>query len=261
MDIETALAPPEGSLSEATIAVVGAGGKKTTLYTLAGRLQRAVVTASVRIPIFDPQVTTLSVSEEPVAELETVEEDQFPLGLVPKQERDDRYLGYDPTVVDEIVAAHDGPVLIKADGARSREFKAPDEREPQIPASTDIVVPIASVDAVGEPLTDVSIHRPEQVVSVAREAGIHTGVGEPVTPEIIGTVLASETGGLKDIPADATPIPLINKVDTEADASLARDIAAVVHEQANVDRVILASMRDGSVTDSVTSHSSSGHSS
>ncbi len=255
MDIETALAPPEGSLSEATVAVVGAGGKKTTLYTLADRLQRAVVTASVRIPLFDPQVTTLSISEDPVPELKATDDNEFPLGLVPKQERDDRYLGYDPTVVDKIARAHDGPVLIKADGARSREFKAPDEREPQIPATTDVVVPIASVDAVGTPLTDASVHRPERVVTVAREVGIDAGLGDPVTPEIIGTVLASEAGGLKHIPADATPIPLINKVDTEADAALAGDIAAVVHERATVDRVILASMRDGTVKDSVSSPS------
>jgi hypothetical protein len=41
---------------DATVCVVGAGGKKSTLFALADRLDRPVVTASVRIPIFDDRV-------------------------------------------------------------------------------------------------------------------------------------------------------------------------------------------------------------
>jgi hypothetical protein len=48
---------PEALAAESGLTcVVGAGGKKTTLYTLADRLDRAVVTATVRIPIFDAEV-------------------------------------------------------------------------------------------------------------------------------------------------------------------------------------------------------------
>ena len=251
MDIETALAPAGMSLSDATVAVVGAGGKKTTLYTLASRLSNAVVTASVRIPIFDPHVSVVSVTQDPVARLETASAEEFPLGLVPEREREDRYLGYESAVVTDLGSTHDGPVLVKADGARSREFKAPDDREPQIPAASDVVIPIASVDVVGEPLTEATVHRPERVVAVAREAGLDVTVGTTVTPELVGTVLASDTGGMKDIPADATPVPLVNKVDTDAALSVARGIANTVHDCAAVDNVVLASMRDGTVRDVV----------
>ena len=235
-----------------TTCLVGAGGKKTTLYALADRLDRAVLTATVRIPIFDREVAAVRVAENPVAALDEIAAgerggptggaESFPLGLVPERERDDRYRGYDPAVVDEIGTAHDGPVLVKADGARTRRLKAPNEREPQVPASADRVVPVASAGAVGEPLTAETVHRPERVASIADAA-----VGDPITPELVGRVLAHERGGLKGVPDGATPIPLVNAVDDAADEAAGREIARVVHERAAVPRVVLARMIDGEI--------------
>ena len=241
-----------------TTCLVGAGGKKTTLYALAARLDRAVLTATVRIPIFDREVAAVRVTGDPVAALDAVAArggaassgtdapgsaaESFPLGLVPERERDDRYRGYDPAVVDEVGAAHDGPVLVKADGARARLFKAPNEREPQIPSSADRVVPVASAGAVGEALTAETVHRPERVAAIADAA-----VGDEITPELVGRVLAHERGGLRGIPDGATPIPLVNAVDDADDEANARAIARVVHERADVSRVVLARMIEGEI--------------
>jgi probable selenium-dependent hydroxylase accessory protein YqeC len=225
-----------------TTCLVGAGGKKTTLYALAGRLDRAVLTATVRIPIFDREVAAVRVTGDPVAALGDLAAGSFPLGLVPERERDDRYRGYDPAVVDEIGAAHEGPVLVKADGARTRLLKAPNGREPQIPASADTVVPVASVGAVGEPLTAEAVHRPERVAAIADAA-----VGDEITPELVGRVLAHERGGLKGTPDGATAIPLVNAVDDADDEATAREIARVVHERADVPRVVLARMIEGEI--------------
>lgn len=229
-----------------TTCLVGAGGKKTTLYALADRLDRAVLTATVRIPIFDREVAAVRVTGDPVAALGDFDDRDaaFPLGLVPERERDDRYRGYDPSVVDEIGAAHDGPVLVKADGARTRLLKAPNEREPQVPAGADRVVPVASVGAVGEPLTAETVHRPERVAALTDAA-----LGDEITPELVGRVLAHEDGGLRGVPAGATVIPLLNAVDDAADAAAARTVARVVRERATVSRVVLARMIDGEVVD------------
>ncbi|WP_096391616.1 selenium cofactor biosynthesis protein YqeC [Halopenitus persicus] len=239
---------------DAAVAVVGAGGKKTTMYALANRLDRAVVTATVRIPIFDPHVGSVSVTAEPTERLDrstsetgpaeggasepetTTPRVEFPLGLVPAREREDRYLGYDRETVSRIVDSHDGPVLIKADGARTREFKAPGESEPQIPDGVDVVVPVASVAVVGEPLTEDLVHRPERVVDVARGAGLDVAIGDTVTPELVGTVLASPAGGLAGVPEGACVIPLLNKVDDDDAAATAREIAAVVRDRMAVRR-------------------------
>jgi probable selenium-dependent hydroxylase accessory protein YqeC len=233
MDIVEALDARSG-----TTCAVGAGGKKTTLYALAARLDRAVVTATVRIPIFDSQVSSVLVTEDPVSALSAVE--AWPVGVVPERERDDRYRGYDGATIDAIAESDvAGSVLVKADGARMREFKAPDEDEPQPPARTDTVVPIASAHVVGEPLTEEHVHRPERVATIADIA-----VGETVRTSHVAAVLASERGGLKDVPPGATAIPLINKVDDAADERVGRDIADEILARADVPRVVLARMKN-----------------
>ncbi len=232
MDIVDALEARRG-----TTCVVGAGGKKTTMATLAARLNRAVVTATVRIPLFSEWVADVVVTEDPVAAIERAGADDWPLGLVPEQERPDRYYGYDRAVVDRIgETGH--PTLVKADGARMRRFKAPAEHEPQLPATTDVVVPIASVHVVGEPLTDERVHRVDRVAEITGRAP-----GDDIRPVDVARVLASDAGGLKDVPEGATPIPLLNMVDDETLAETAREVAAELHDLADVPRVVLAELR------------------
>ena len=230
MDLTTAL-----DARDATVCVVGAGGKKSTLFALADRLDRPVVTASVRIPIFDDRVAAVRVTEDPVTALDEAGPDDWPLGLVPERERSDRYLGYDAETVAEIADAAPGATLAKADGARLREFKAPGDHEPQIPSNADVVVPIASAHVVGEPLTEELVHRPEEVAAITGRE-----VGDEIRPADVATVLASPAGGLKGVPGGATAIPVVNKVDDEADADAARAIAGEILHRANVPRVVLA---------------------
>jgi len=226
--------------ADGLVCVVGAGGKKTTLYALADQLERAVVTATVRIPIFDPHVAEVVVTEDPIGEL--LLQDAWPLGLVPEREFEDRYRGYDPDTVTDLSRAHDGPVLVKADGARMREFKAPAANEPQIPDTADTVIPVGSAHAVGEPLAEETVHRPERVAALTG-----ADIGDEVTAEMVGQVLAHPDGGLKDAPPGATVIPLVNKVDDEDDERVAREIGETVLNEANrsiVPRVVLARMAD-----------------
>ncbi|GGK76347.1 selenium cofactor biosynthesis protein YqeC [Haloarcula sebkhae] len=214
---------------------VGAGGKKTTMAALAARLERAVVTATVRIPIFDGWVADVVVTETPQTAIDTAS--TWPLGVVPVQERPDRYRGYDPETVADL-ADIEHPILVKADGARMREFKAPSDREPQLPSTASTVVPIASAHVVGEPLTDDIVHRVDEVAAI-------TGLdpGDEIRPRDVATVLASDQGGLKDVPADATAVPLLNMVDDEGLEASARTVAEAIHDRVDVPRVVLAEMR------------------
>ena len=165
--------------------------------------------------------------------------DAWPLGLVPEREREDRYLGYDVEAIDELAAAGVADrVLVKADGARSRLLKAPADHEPQLPESTDVVIPIASVRAVGKPLVDRHVHRPERVAAITGRP-----VGEPIEPIDVARVLASADGGLAGVPAGATVVPLLNAVDDERLCEVAERIAREILALADgVERVVLARM-------------------
>lgn len=232
MDIVAALHADEG-----ICCVVGAGGKKTTLYALANRLSRAVVTATVRIPPFESHVAELQVTEQPAQAIATAE--RWPLGLVASQDGPDRYGGYDPAVVDAMADGRAAPILVKADGARMRSLKAPGPDEPQLPARAATVIPIASVRVVGEPLTAELVHRVDRVAAIT-----DIDPGDPITPEAVATVLTHEQGGWKGVPPGATVVPLLNKVDTPALRDVGESVAAAIHERRSVDQVVLAAMRE-----------------
>lgn len=239
MDLVAALAV------EGVVAVVGAGGKKSTIYELAARLDRAVVTATVRIPIFDAEVARVVVTDEPAESIATNTE--WPLGVVPERERRDRYRGYDVSTVADLAGADVDAVLVKADGARTRLLKAPDAREPQIPGTADTVIPVASARVVGKPLDASSVHRPERVAAVAGIDG-----GDDVTAEDVAAVLASEHGGLKDVPTGATVVPVVNMADDETYRRTAREVAAgVLARTSRVDRVAITRMDRGELVEVV----------
>lgn len=219
------------------VCAVGAGGKKTLTYTLAERVERAAVTATVRIPIFDDHVADVAVTDDPAGVVgETTE---WPVGVVPERERTDRYRGYETERIADLADAGADAVLVKADGARTRRLKAPGDHEPQIPDCADVVVPIASVRAVGEPLTDDVAHRPERVAALTGRP-----VGDEIRPADVATVLAHPEGGLKDVPPGATVVPLVNMADDASLVQTATGIAQGVHERADVPRVVVTSLKD-----------------
>jgi probable selenium-dependent hydroxylase accessory protein YqeC len=226
--------------ADGIVSVVGAGGKKSTMYALADRIDRAVVTATVRIPIFDPHVDAVVVTEEPASTVAGTGGTDWPLGLVSAREREDRYRGYDPATIEAIHATGESDaVLVKADGARMRRLKAPGENEPRIPRATDTVLPVASARVVGKPLTDEHVHRVDRVSAITgREAG------EKLEPADVAGVLASEDGGLAGVPDDATVVPVINMIDDADLEAVGREVAEAVLRGGAVDRVVLARMID-----------------
>jgi probable selenium-dependent hydroxylase accessory protein YqeC len=232
MDLVAALGADHG-----LTCVVGAGGKKSTLYALAAHIPRAVVTATVRIPIFDGQVAAVHVTDDPVAAVRDATE--WPVGVVPEREGD-RYIGYDPETVSAIAAADVADaVLVKADGARTRWLKAPNDTEPQLPSAVDTVVPIASVRVVGEALSPEHVHRPERVAAI-------TGLdpGDRIEAADVAAVLASDRGGRKGVPPGATVVPLLNMVDDASLEAVGREIAVEILDRTNVPRVVLARLLD-----------------
>ena len=227
----------ELGLDSGLTAVVGAGGKKSTMYTAAPAIDRAVVTTAVRIPPFEESVAELYETTDPLSALQRVEE--WPVGLVPRYE-EKRYLGYD---YETIAAIADSPipdaVLVKADGARNREFKVPGADEPKIPPAVDRVLGLVSTQVVGQPLTEDFVHRVDRVAAL-------TGLsrGEPITTDAVATVLSSPEGTEKNVPASAEYVPVLNKVDDDSALETAREIADKVLDRSRADRVALTQLLD-----------------
>jgi probable selenium-dependent hydroxylase accessory protein YqeC len=196
------------------VAFVGAGGKKTAI----GRLLEQAE-ALGRTAVYTTTTHTPPLADAPVVladgPVEALGRADLPVTLAAERVADpdraaEKVRGFDPETVDQVAASGQvGWVLVKADGARRREFKAPGPDEPVVPARSSHVVPVASVQAVGEPIEAPIVHRPERVATIAGSS-----VGEPVTPDVVGRVLGSEAGGLKGVPEGAAVTPVVNKADT-----------------------------------------------
>jgi molybdenum cofactor cytidylyltransferase len=130
--------------------------------------------------------------------------------------------GVPPDILDALAATGRFDLIInEADGSRMRSFKAPASHEPVIPAGTTIVTPVVGVDILGQPLDDEAVHRAALVSQLSGAV-----MGQPVTAETIVTVMGHPGGGLKNVPARARVIPLLNKVEGPVELTAARRIAA-----------------------------------
>jgi len=222
MDLAAAL----GLGSSAAVAFVGAGGKKTAMgqLTTEGTDEGYDVgyTTTTAMPPPPDLPLTLTDPDGWRTDLKT----RDPPIAVARDEVDDparvdrKVRGFEASMMEQLSEAglFDW-LLVKADGARKREFKAPGVGEPVVPSTATHVVPVASVAAVGEALTTDVVHQPERVADIT---GLR--VGDTITAAAIGTVLTHPEGGLRNAPAEASVIPLVNKADTEPQRRIATDV-------------------------------------
>jgi probable selenium-dependent hydroxylase accessory protein YqeC len=222
MDLASALELGE----EECVSFVGAGGKKTAMAELVRegteRDRSVGYTTTTHMPPPDVPLVVAHRSEI----VERVQKHTPPVAFasrwVKRPERvPEKVRGFEPGVVDSLVGTFDW-LAVKADGARQREFKTPGADEPVVPDRTTLVVVVASVQAVDEPLTAKRVHRPELTADLAGLA-----VGDKLTPAAAGAVLASEDGGLRKVPTGSDAVVMVNKADSRS----ARETATTVVEQ------------------------------
>ncbi len=206
------------------VAITGAGGKTTTMYTLASELalrgKRVITTTTTQIFYPEPDETdTLIVASETYALLKTIDEawqQYHRLTVAGTVLRTNKLAGLQPEQPYELLVKGGADVVIvEADGARHRMIKAPAEHEPVIPLQTNVALLLMSAEAINQPLSDRIAHRPERVATVT---GIN--VGDVLTPAVIVRLITSEQGALKHIPETAKAYLLITHASMAQKAAI-----------------------------------------
>lgn len=230
------------------VAFVGGGGKTTAMFRLAEELvqagQRVITTTTTRI--FAAQIALapahFAVEFAPVdwtPILNALDQHQHVLITGQVDSESGKAFGIDPTLISSLsrlpnVAA----VLNEADGSRMRPFKAPAAHEPVIPIESTLIVPVVGADVFGEPLTEERVHRVERVSELTGAP-----LGTPITPALVAQILTHPLGGLKNIPASARVMPLINKVESPEQLSAARATAKFLLNHPAIDAVLLGAVK------------------
>jgi molybdenum cofactor cytidylyltransferase len=211
------------------ITFTGAGGKTSALRRLQAELTGQipfVITTTTHIgqdQFSDFASHLVDEGDLDLAEIAAkLEESGRLLWTGPAQPEESKWRGIAPERIDAfkpMAAGLGAVILVEGDGARRRLLKAPAAHEPVIPGSTDVVVPLAHLDAVGQPLDETSVHRPELVAAATSlELGGTIGAGHLIE------LLTSNQGGLKGVPSGAEVRLVLNGV-SEGREDLARAIA------------------------------------
>jgi molybdenum cofactor cytidylyltransferase len=248
---------------EEVVSFVGAGGKTTAalrlMEELAGIGKRVVFTTTTKIlePIpREDEYLLLAEEEEALAQVRELlarypkvflaqcrleEVDPAALGESDRDYpmRPNKLEGVSPFLVDRLSQRlSETVILVEADGARHHALKAPAAHEPLVPASTTILAPMADLTVLGKPLAEEHVHRPELVAGLTGAAG-----GQPVTVEMVATVLSHPQGSLKGLPEHARAVPILNQMEQARHLDEACDIAHLILRNERIKRVVIASLR------------------
>jgi probable selenium-dependent hydroxylase accessory protein YqeC len=225
------------------IAITGAGGKTTTMYTLASDLaqrgNRVITTTTTQIFYPEPDETDLLiVASETDVLLKTIGEawqQCHRITVAGTVLRKEKLAGLQPEQPYELlVKSGADAVIVEADGARHRMIKAPAEHEPVIPLQTNVALLMMSAEAINQPLSERIAHRPELVAKVT---GIN--MGDVLSPAVIARLMTSEQGALKHIPETSKAYLLITHASMAPKAEI-RELVSLVRCSTRITDVLIS---------------------
>ena len=226
--------------------LVGAGGKTTAMYRLGHELAaqgwRVVTTTTTMIrPPSPDQTANLIVTDRLEQALILVQEAFRRRRLVTlaahRLQAENKLRGIDPAWILGLLPLADA-IIVEADGARGLPLKAPAAHEPVIPDRTTLLVPVVGISAVGQLLTEGTVHRPEFVAELSGLA-----LGQVIQPSTLAALLVHPRGALKGAPERARVVPLVNQVCDEQTLAAARQVAAgALRATPRIERVLLSAV-------------------
>ena len=200
-----------GVVSGDIVAYVGAGGKSSAILQTAHELRETdtkvlvvpttkmfiseaervgpILTAEDRAVLRSKVVKTLAREEAVVAGSSLLSHE--------------RVGGVEPGWVP-FLAPEDGVTLVEADGARRRSLKGTAAHEPLFPQGATLVVVVGGIRALGQPVDEEHVHRPEVFSNLTGIGAEHT-----IDAEAFARALLA---GLRNAPGGARKVALLTGV-------------------------------------------------
>lgn len=234
------------------ISLVGAGGKTTTMFTLAQELKTmgksvlvTTTTAIYRptpsqydnIIIGDVLLMDALIENSPSATLTLT-------GIVvfgSKVSSEGKLLGLDSLYIDKIFEKNIFDfILVESDGSKRKPIKAPAQHEPIIPKLSTKVIGLIGMDALGKKINNENVHRPEIFCSLT-----NGNLNDNIDEEKIYKLIKSQNGLFKSTPIKSEKYLILNKVESVNDIMVVEKIK----KKASLDNLginkIIISVRNG----------------
>ena len=201
-------------------ALIGAGGKTTTMFHLAKELREKgrkvlVTTTTKSFKPSKPHVDRLFLVDDIDALAQACGDIAAPvvIGAGAGVNEDGKLLGLPAAWLDRLNGAKNfDAILVEADGAASRLFKVPGDGEPVIPARCQLTIWLMSIGVLGKILDGAWVHRVEIAIKLLARAA-----GEIISEDSIVQLVKNPAGCWKGIPPASRKVAVINQVDTPED--------------------------------------------
>lgn len=227
---------PQGVLS-----LTGGGGKTSLMFHLARLLANAgkrvltTTTTKIFVPTAE-QSATLIVAPDPQTILREasscLQSTRHITAGVARLADTGKLEGFTPeTIRIFLESALFDWILVEADGSARRPLKAPAGHEPVIPACTTVLVAVAGLEVIGQPLSENLVFRSElagQLMGLA--------AGEPVSEAALVRLFAHPLGAFKGAPPQARRFIFLNQADNserrESGTRIAAQLLRMAHPPA-----------------------------
>ncbi len=229
------------------IALIGGGGKTSLMFQLANKLatagKKVLTTTTTKIFIPDQSQSPKLIIGD-YLDIFTEESkiilsffNHFSAG---QTKIGTKVIGFDPTFIDDI---HNTKIfdwiIVEADGSKQKPIKASDTHEPVIPGTTNRLLVVAGLDAVGMPLNEDFIHRP-QIFS--KNTGL--SINDPVTEDAISTCLEIEIKKAQKMCMATHSYLILNKADDSNMELSGQTIAKQINPNLNINKILTISCKD-----------------
>ena len=217
------------------LSLVGAGGKTSLLFHLAQQLARSgkrvltTTTTRIFVPTAD-QSRTVIIHADPGAVLLQASrclQATHHITTAACTLDNGKLQGFEPEMIRIFQESRLFDwILIEADGAAQRPLKAPAGHEPVIPPVTTVLVAIAGLEVIGQPLSEGLVFR-------STLAGPLMGLttGEVITESALTRLFAHPFGPFKGAPPLARRFIFLNKADSPERCACGSRIAGHLRQQ------------------------------
>jgi probable selenium-dependent hydroxylase accessory protein YqeC len=239
---------PRGVLS-----LTGSGGKTSLMFNLARLLVRSgktvltTTTTKILVPTAEQSETVLigadpqTLLRQAAACLDTSR--HLTAASATLSDNTGKLIGFTPEAIETFAeSALFDWILVEADGSAHRPLKAPAAHEPVIPPNTTVLVAVAGLEVLGEPLTEELVFRSELAADLMELAA-----GDTITEAAVVRLFAHPFGAFKSAPTNARRFIFLNKADDRERQARAAFMAELIGQlsPAIAEALIVGQARDG----------------